>query len=191
MKKLAGGFAIGLAVLVGGIYGVWKWQYPYGVRTCRVRCISSDLQGYAVAHWDRFPDGEPTPLRSLQKLYGETTIDYPPLLAGLSGNEASMEARLKAGQPLDDSVSSWIYWPGFKSDDDPDLAILWERKSGLRWNAKRSSDRDGHSVVFAGGYHRYVAGAEWSDFTNKQAALRSTILATRSTSATEAKSGHQ
>lgn len=100
-------------------------------------------------------------------------------LAGLSGDIPETLRRLGAGLPLDTNVSSWVYWPGFNTDDPPDLAILWDRQPGLSFNARRAR---GNAVGFVDGSHRLIPEGEWAAFLKAQEELRARVVAGRSQS---------
>lgn len=138
----------------------------------------SALQSYAADHGGSYPKGGKTSLESLQLLYSKTN-DYTgevSLLAGISGDIRETERTIKAGLPLDEKVSSWIYFPGFSNNDDGQIAIIWERQGGICFNGRSA---DGHAVGFADGHHEQVPQERWSKFLKQQEALRQTTLATR------------
>ena len=170
---------IGIVVvfLIGAyLYNDHK-TWPYGGRTCCLPCTMSALQGYARDRVGWFPKDGKTPLESLQALYSKTN-DYiiaVDLLAGISGNRKETERRVKAGLPIDESISSWIYFPGFQ-DIDGEVAIIWERQKGICFNGRAA---DGHAVGYANGLHTQIPQAQWAEFVKQQEALRQTILAKR------------
>lgn len=140
--------------------------------------MMSALRNYAEDHNDWYPKDGKTSLESLQLLCSETN-DYTGeigLLAGISGNIKETERRIKVGLPIDEQVSSWIYFPGFRDDDDDKLAIIWERQGGIRFNGAAA---DGHAVGFADSHHEQIPQERWNEFLKQQEALRQTILAQR------------
>ncbi len=150
----------------------FRREYPFGVRTCCLPCLGSALRAYASEHDGWYPRGVGTPIQALVELYPR----YAPAanLAGLSGDISKLAYALEHGEPIADSMSSWTYVPGFRFDDG-EVAILWEMRGGLRFNASRASPGS-HAVGFADGSHRQVAGGEWDEFTRQQASLRDKIL---------------
>lgn len=158
-----------------GIYAWYRREYPFGYRTCWLPCMMMALRIYAADHDGWFPKGGQTPLQSLQ-LLPQTLLGNQTLLAGISGDRKETRRRVQAGLPLDESVSSWVYFPGFRDDDKPDLAIIWERQPGIAFNGRRAS---GHAVGFIDGHHERIPEADWPAFVEIQAALRETILANR------------
>jgi hypothetical protein len=137
---------------------------------------------YATDHDGWYPKGGKTTLDSLGFLGAdERKEDYIidlRLLAGISGDREEARKRFFAGTPIDETVSSWVYFPGFRDDDDERLAIIWERQEGIWFNGSRA---DGHAVGFADGHHEQVPQKRWSAFLKEQEALRRAILAKRAT----------
>jgi hypothetical protein len=170
--------------LVGIIWGWFRWQYPYGVRTCCLPCMNHAMYLYASDHDGWYPKGGKTPLESLRVLAADEQnrnyIGYLDLLAGISGNREETCKRFFAGMPIDETISSWVYFPGFRKDDDERLAIIWERQEGIRFNGSRA---DGHAVGFADVHHEQIPQARWPTFLKEQEALRQAILAKRAADA--------
>jgi hypothetical protein len=177
LKKVIIGCALFLLCASALFYWYHK-VFPYGDRTCCLPCMMSALRLYAADHGDWYPKGGRTSLESLQLLYSEAN-DYTGevgLLAGISGNVKETERRIKAGLQIDEQVSSWTYFPGFRDDDDDKMAIIWERQGGIRFNG---SSADGHAVGFADGHHKQIPQEHWGEFLKQQEALRQTTLAKR------------
>ena len=175
-KLIAGCVASAFLIAVSSFYFHKVW--PYGGRTCCLPCTLSALEMYAGDHFGWFPQDGKTPLESLQSLYSKTN-DYIAdigLLAGISGNREETQKRVKAGLPVDESVSSWIYFPGFRDGDDSRIAIIWERQEGISLNGRAY---DGHAVGFLDGSIKQIPQAEWAGFLKEQEALRQATLAKR------------
>ena len=135
------------------------------------------LQVYAGDHFGWFPKDGKTPLESFQSLYNKTNdyiVDIG-LLAGISGNREETQKRVKAGLPIDENISSWIYYPDFR-DKDGKIAILWERQEGIGFNGLIA---DGQAVGYANGSHEQIPQARWPEFLKQQELLRQAILAKR------------
>jgi hypothetical protein len=101
--------------------------------------------------------------------------DWRPL-AGLSGDVKLLKTQISQGRKITETASSWVYWPGLRSDDNPEIALIWERRSGLRFNGSRAHGRE---VGFVGGYMRQVPDQEWDSFLQKQQQLRQNALTRR------------
>jgi hypothetical protein len=137
----------------------------------------ASMEGYAYEHQGWYPKGGKTPLESLTILHDKPNyVGDGSSFAGISGDENEAERRIKLGLPIDETVSSWVYFPGFRNDDDSKIAIIWERQGGIIFNGHSC---DGHAVGFAGGDWEQIPQAQWSDFLKNQEVLRQTALAKR------------
>ena len=163
------------ALLVGSIVLRYHIYYPYGSRAAKLSTFWLKLKEYADDHNGWYPKDKSTALQCLQQLHPKYTISGKEL-AGLTGSERETKRLLDLGQPLDERASSWVYWPGFRQDDSPDLAIMWERKDGVFFTGARAS---GHAVAFAAGGYAQIPEDEWDAFVKKQELLRREILAGR------------
>lgn len=163
-----------IALAMGGAYGVYHWQLPYGPRTCCLPCLMSALRSTAEEDDGRYPDD----LFATNTLSRLGAWGIREQLAGLSGDIPATLRRLEVGLPLDTNVSSWVYWPGFRADDPAELAILWDRTEGLAFNALRSKY---NAVGFADGSHGSIPRTEWAAFLKTQADLRARVLSDRTT----------
>jgi len=158
-----------VAVLV--VRMIWKSLYPYGARPCCLPCMNMALLFYAEENGGWFPAGGANPWESLRKV--ETD---PVLLAGVTGDRAALLERVKNGEMLDHSVSSWVYFPGFRQDELGELAIIWERAPGIGLNG-HTVKKGGHAVGFADGHSEFIYGAEWSAFLAEQKRIREALQA--------------
>jgi hypothetical protein len=181
--------------LVGGFVLLHRWQFPYGQKVGALPLVLLALREYGIEHDGWFPHDGQTPLQSLQALYPKY-IDPPRYLAGLTGDADGTMKALQEGRPLDEKVSSWIYWPGFKEDDRFDVAsavqsggpraeytshsglvaVIWERQAGIQLNGKRGK---GRAVGFSDGSSGQVSEEEWPSFLKQQEELRQAVMARR------------
>jgi hypothetical protein len=153
-------------------------MFPYGNRTCCLPCTMSALRLYANDHNDWYPKDGQTPLDALQAFYysNPDALGDGSDLAGISGNIIETQRRIKLHLPIDETCSSWVYFPGFRDDDDFSLAIIWERQAGIGFNGRANS---GHAVGFADGHHEQIPQERWNEFLKLQEALQKTTLAKR------------
>lgn len=171
--KLAAIFAAVAAPFIFG-YAWWQHQYPYGMSHCCDLCLSSALHDYAAIHGGAFPAGEATPEASLSLLYREK-IDGGPLadanlLRGKTVPESVVKEILERGELLTPETCGWHYVEGLRADDDPRLALFWD-KAGLDHNGGRMAD-GGHIVLFVGLMERkHIPEAEWDEFIETQRKL--------------------
>ncbi|TAL07526.1 MAG: hypothetical protein EPO07_00055 [Verrucomicrobia bacterium] len=179
LKKTILGCAT-LALCVIALFHFKHRAWPYGVRTCCLPCMMSSLRCYAYDHEGWYPKGGRNPVDSLRILTDKPDyIGNPELLAGISGDREATKKRITLGLPIDDTVSSWVYFPGFCESDDSKLAIIWERHEGIGFNGHLSN---GHAVGFADGHHEQVPQARWAQFLSEQQTLRQATFARRLTS---------
>ena len=135
-----------------------------------------DLRAYTRWNEGWYPKGGRTALQSLSLLYPEY-VKTPAHLAGISGDRDVVVQRLLSGGGLDESACSWVYVPGFRDDDEPVVAIIWEKQPGIRFNGKRGS---GRAVGFSDGSHAQVSLGAWAKFLEEQEKLRESALKNRS-----------
>lgn len=168
-------------------YGFWRWKYPYGYRCCVSSLIFSDLLTYAGYHDGWFPKDAATPLECLQKLCIEP--GGCKFLAGFSGSQKKTVERLSSGGKLDETISSWVYYPGLREDDEDllsaqgikpklGLALVWERRSGIGMGGLRAPEGS-HLVIFSRQPPTQISGADWDSFLKEQEKCRRVIFASR------------
>ena len=136
----------------------------------------SSLRGFAYEHYGWYPKDGKTPLESLQIFYNRNPEYFGngDLLAGISGDRDEVKKRLKLKRPTDETVSSWVYFQGFREEDgDGKLAIIWERQDGICFNGRFA---DGHAVGFSDGHHEQIPQARWPEFLKDQEKLRQAVL---------------
>jgi hypothetical protein len=155
-------------------YAWWQHHYPYGYSHCCDLCLSSALHQYAETHGGAFPVGEATPEASLSLLYREKSGGYPLadaiLLRGKTVPESVVKGILERGELLTPDTCGWHYVEGLRADDDPRLALFWD-KAGLDHNGGRMLE-GGHIVMFVPVMERkHIPEAEWEEFTETQRKL--------------------
>jgi hypothetical protein len=153
------------------------YNYPYGGKSACLPIMLNVLGLYASDHGGAFPNGGAGPREALSKLRSDYLPDYS-YLAGLSGDRGLLEKQINGGLEITEDACSWVYWPGLRSDDNPDIALLWERRSGLAYNGARLH---GHAVGFIGGYMHQVRDEDWEAFLKNQAQLREKAISERKT----------
>lgn len=169
-----------LAGVVAGVSQLYRWSRPYGDRIGFLPGTLIGLRKFAAEHDGWFPRSGNTPLECLQQL-NPKYIDDPVLLAGLSGDKKRLEQTLRQGHALDETVSSWVYWPGFKEDDKVGtnlVAVLWEKKDGVSGSGRRA---EGFAVGFSDGSWDQISRRNWKGFLATQEQLRTEVLAKRDT----------
>jgi hypothetical protein len=128
------------------------------------------LLNYAEFNGGEFPSGGKTPEDSLRKLYPEYADAT--MLRGRIVPLRTVQESLEKGQPLGPETCGWHYVEGLRKDDDPRLAIFWD-KVGLGHNGERLQP-GGHTVFFVNGLSHYVEPNEWDGFLKEQQRLLAT-----------------
>ncbi|NLH71563.1 MAG: hypothetical protein GX456_00755 [Verrucomicrobia bacterium] len=178
---------VGLAILcillvcLLAVTAVQRYWYPYGRRPGGISLpgIYGSLLTFAGEHNGWFPRSDKNSYDALQQLY-DSYCPSGKELAGVSGNIAAVTDALRKGKPLDASLTSWVYVPGFRIGDPQDIAILWESKPGLFYDGRRN-DFGGHAVLLLGGDITNVPAADWESFLKHQEQLRKAVQANRET----------
>ena len=74
---------LGAVLLLGLGLSWYRWEFPYGRRTCALPCMMAALNLYALDNGGWYPHNEKGPLYGLMKLSPKYVNSA--LLAGLSG----------------------------------------------------------------------------------------------------------
>ena len=147
-------------------------------RTPLVRGLWVELNNYARDHNDWFPQSDKGAFAALQKLYPDYDTASGKELAGLSVDIDLTVNALKAAEQLSEKTSSWIYVPGFRSDDPENFALLWERKPGISSNGAVDPS-GGHSVLLLSGVIVQIPGTNWTTYLQTQEARRKELFSGR------------
>ena len=159
-----------LGCLIGGCYAWRKHEYPYGWSHACDKGLYLALFNYADRHDGNFPAGEETPEASLSLFQrDEPGSDYASVLCGKRIPESKTKKVLDSGQLLGPDTCGWYYVEGLRKDDDPRLALFWD-KDGLNHNGGRLPG-GGHIVHFVNGDHPYIPVAKWPAFMSEQETL--------------------
>ena len=170
LRRIALVFLIVLTLfgmLVGGAKLYVAWKYPYGPSHCCDKILSMGLWRYAEEHGGAYPTGEATSEASLSLLYPQYADAN--LLRGKIVPLEVVQAVLDRGERLGPDTCGWHYVEGLRRDDNPRIAITWD-KVGLGHNGERTSD-GGRTVQFVDGNHEYIPGAQWAEFLRDQERL--------------------
>ncbi len=126
------------------------------------------LHEYAEGRNGQYPDGQSCAEASLSLLYKEGLLT-PYMLRGKSVPEKKVRDILERGDLLDAESCGWHYVPGLSENDNPGLAILWD-KVGLGHNGERTLDGS-REVLFVGGGIEYIRRKDWAQFLVQQEKL--------------------
>ena len=158
-----------MLVVVLGFYVYCRRTFPYGSSHCCDLILAQALQEYAGNHDGAFPTGGLTPEASLSLLHSNVEWVTPDLLRGRTVPEAVVIEALRRDGRLGPDSCGWHYVEGLRVDDDPGLAIFWD-KVGLGHNGQRLS-HPGHTILFVGGDRRFIPESGWQAFLSEQARL--------------------
>jgi hypothetical protein len=165
-------FLLCAAVLILASSAGYRVLYPYGKHYCMAPCMYHALWNYAANNENAFPDSPEGPYAALSKLYPEYLgLGDVETLAGVSGDLNRAKAQLQASGKLDATTTSWVYLPGLRLDDDPRLALIYERRFGIRASGRRDPAL-GRMVVLLNGEVRFVKEKDWERFQAEQETLR-------------------
>ncbi|HBO44202.1 MAG TPA: hypothetical protein DD670_09770 [Planctomycetaceae bacterium] len=161
-----------LGVLAAGVFGggilYFRWKFPYGPSHCCDKCLMFALDQYAEDHGGNYPAGEASPEASLSLLYPR----YEPTGEILRGKTVPLEVVqpiLERGGRLGPDTCGWHYVEGLRLDDDPRLALCWD-KARLGHNGQRTAD-GGTAVLFVKLGYEYIPGSKWNEFLAEQEKL--------------------
>ena len=148
-------------------------MYPYGWSHCCDKGIANELLNYAIEHDGWYPRGETTAEASLSLLYRQ----QPGIVNDLRGKsvpESVVRAKLERGELLTPDTCGWHYVEGLREDDNPRLALFWD-KAGLGHNGERLAG-GGHIVHFVCGVTtEHITGDRWNEFLTEQEKLRAAL----------------
>src|SRR6516225_5517918 len=88
--------AIILIAVLAGLYGLYRYYYPYGMKHPCILIVSQGLESYAESHNGEYPSGKATPEASLSLLYRSEQVNAY-LLSGKTASETRAERILNSG----------------------------------------------------------------------------------------------
>ena len=167
-------WAIAVLVILLGVLVAWyirhSYRFPYGRSHSCDKIMSFALLQCADRHAGWFPKGEASPEASLSLLHrDEPDFMSAETLRGKTVPADVVQDRLLRGELLSPETCGWHYVEGLHQDDDPRLALFWD-KIGLGHNGERLPD-GGHFVCFVNGWIKYIPGSGWEAFLEEQRQL--------------------
>jgi len=164
-----------LAVVAVLPYAWYRYHFPYGRSHCCDKILSNELRTYADSHDGWFPRGEASPEASLSLLYRQDPGNAETLRGKTVPSEVVHDI-LERGELLSPDTCGWHYVEGLRKDDDPQLALYWD-KAGLGHNGERLWG-GGHRVCFIQGF-QYIPEDKWPQFLEEQERLRAELKRSR------------
>lgn len=159
--------ALVLGVLTGGIYGYYRYQFPYGKTHRCSKVLAGMLDQYATDNGGRYPHADRDHQLGLEKVL-EVSRDQLSLVVGKAGNLADAERFYEKNGYLLDEHSSWHYVSGLTTADEGQ-ALAWD-KVPLGHNGMRISYNP-REVIMVGGWIEQINENRWDDFLKKQKQL--------------------
>lgn len=159
----------GVAIAAYSVHSWYRSVYPFGRSHCCDKQLANVLFNYADTHDGSFPSGGETPEASLSQIHFIDEYGCASLLCGKTGSESLAQQILDQGPLLGPDTCGWNYVEGLRTDDDPRLALFWD-KEGLGHNGERLAG-GGHIVMFVSGFSEYIPAAKWKDFLMTQRAF--------------------
>ncbi|MDZ4686328.1 MAG: hypothetical protein SH850_14770 [Planctomycetaceae bacterium] len=174
LKQIAIVLAIAYVCFVVGNAAIHRKSYPYGPSHSCDSGLYLSLLNYASRHGGWFPDGELTPEASLSLLH----FDQPggsdaEILRGKTVPLGVVQERFDRREMLTPETCGWHYVSGLRSDDDPRLALFWD-KVGLGHNGEQLPDGNRTVCLIRG--RQDIRGADWPKFLLEQERLRDELL---------------
>ena len=169
-----------IAVTVIGCTLIWfRMSYPYGVSHCCSAGIGLGLRQYALDHKSWYPNGMESPEASFSKLYPE----YENSLRAVRGKNIPLEAATAAWKRdghLGPDSCGWHYVEGLNENDDPSIAVVWDKAWGLGHNGQRIRGF-GREIILTDGSNRGILVRDWPKFAFEQRAKLAKLIAARGT----------
>jgi len=173
---------ISIAVVICvGAFAWWKvWpKYPYGVSHSCSKALGLELRLYANDHDGWYPYGMKTPEASLSLLCTNNS-SVQGILRGKHLPQEVVDRALANNGLLGPASCGWHYIEGLREEDDPQLAVLWDRIIGLDHNGRLKSGLQ-HEVITVDGSMQYISKQNWPAFVQQQKRLLAETAANRTT----------
>lgn len=176
-------FSLLVVITIGmAVERVWyHYTYPYGWSHACSKGLALGLLGYAGDHEHWLPHGEPTPEASLSLLYKNDPVTGQWVLGGKNIRHETVEAILKRDGKLSPDTCGWNYVEGLRDDDDPQIAVAWDKVVGLGHNGERQPGLM-HEVVFCGSTG-FIAKNYWPEFIADQKKRLAELIVSRGSNA--------
>lgn len=171
---------LGVFVLFGfGARAWYRTAYPYGNSHSCSKAVGLALRMYAQDNGNWFPHGGRTPEESLSFVctnnddYGART-----LLGGKHVPQSVVDTALKNNGVLSPVSCGWHYIEGLREDDNPELAVAWDKKVGLNHNGRLTKDLQCEVILLVGST-LHMSKKDWPAFCAKQKELLAKTIASR------------
>jgi hypothetical protein len=153
-----------LGVVVGGVYGYYRYKFPYGNTHRCSKILAGMLDQYAADHEGRYPQADDDHRLGLEKVL-EVSRDQLAMVVGKAGDLEEAEKFYKKSGFLLKGHSSWHYVSGLTTADEG-RALAWD-KVPLTHNGMRISYNP-REVIMVGGLVEQINESRWEDFLKQQ-----------------------
>jgi hypothetical protein len=168
-----------IVTFVAAVVGWWKWSFPYGHSHSCSKGLGVTLRIFANDHEGWYPYGGRTPEESLSLICTNgDPYHLKSLLRGKHLPQSVVDDALNRHGVLSPESCGWHYVEGLREDDNPNLAVAWDRVTGLDHNGRRRSDLQ-HEILRLDGSSGFISKGRWSAFIEEQQMLIAETIAKR------------
>jgi hypothetical protein len=178
------GFVLVLATVALVPLGTWAWKryypvYPFGHSHACSKNLALGLQMYANDHGGWMPHGGSTPEGSLSFVCtnGDPYL-VKQFLRGKHLSETVVDTQLRRKGVLSPETCGWHYVEGLREGDSYELAMAWDKKTGLSHHGRYFADLQ-CEVVMLDGSAQQIQKKDWPAFCAKQKQLLAEVIASR------------
>ena len=168
-------------VVVGGVLWLQAWRrenYPYGASHSCSKGLGLDLELFADANEGWFPHGMPTPEASLSLLCTNTEGTWW-ILRGKHVSQKTVDEALARDSLLGPDSCGWHYVEGLRTNDEPQIAVAWDKARGLNHGGRRMRGLE-HEVILVDGSVLLISQEKWPAFVEEQKRLLAETASKRS-----------
>jgi hypothetical protein len=174
---------VGILMLTIAGGKIWlRYKFPYGYSHSCSAGLGIGLRMYADNHEGWLPHGQTTPEESLGLLAKDDMTTAMWVLGGKNVPHKTLEAALAPGGVFSPESCGWHYIEGLREDDDPQIAVVWDKVTGLGHNGERRRGL-AHEVVLLDCSHTYIFQAQWPQFIADEKERLAKVMASRETKA--------
>lgn len=157
-------WALLLGVLVGALYGYYRYKFPYGNTHRCSKVLAGMLEEYAEDHEGRYPQADDERQLGLEKVLDASGGQLAEVVGKAGDLEEAEKFYEKSGFLLKEH-SSWHYVSGLTTADEG-RALAWD-KIPLTHDGMKISYNP-REVIMVGGWVEQINETRWEDFLKKQ-----------------------
>ena len=177
--------AIFLVVAICASAAVWwklaQKKYPYGRHHACSKNLGLSLRLYANDHGGWYPFGGKTPEESLSLMRSNgDPYSITHVMRGKHLEQKNVDDAFARDGVLGPSSCGWHYVEGLQKDDSPQLAVAWDRVTGVNHFGQWSKELQ-CEIVRLDGSTDHIPVKAWPEFVEQQKKLLAETAANRST----------